>query len=303
MAIFHCHARTGSKSKGQSGKAKCDYNFRQGKYEAHGEKPVFCFSGNMPGFGQEDSRKYWEAADIYERSNGRIFKEIEFALPRELNCEQQQALALDIASNICGDRLPYSLAGHSGKNNPHIHLMISERENDKLERSPDQWFKRYNRKSPGKGGAKKTAVLKPKSWLEHIRELIAIKTNEHLARAGIDKKIDHRSYEDQGSSQVPGKHLGPTAVAFEERTKQKSDRRLYIESLWEDIRDKKKKMQLGTKKLMLSIAGQVKQSGEKKDCQNKDVKIANKKKESNMEGQQKPTSSKEMDYENFSLKS
>ena len=255
MAIYHCHAKTGSKAKGQSAKAKHDYNARVGKYEAHGEKPIFCYSGNMPAFAQEDPQIYWEVADIYERSNGRLFKEVEFALPRELNKNQKIKLAQDIAQNICGDKLPFSLAIHPGKNNPHVHLQISERENDKIERGPEQWFKRYNKKDPGKGGARKSEDLKPKAWLEQTRELISTKTNEHLARAGIDAKIDHRSYEAQGKTEIPSKHLGPTALAYEERSGEKSERRLYFESLREEIEYKRKKVESYAKDLMSKIAG------------------------------------------------
>ena len=54
-----------------------------------------------------------------------------------------------------GERLPYTLAVHRGHGeNPHAHLMISERANDGIERSREQWFRRYNAKAPEKGGAK-----------------------------------------------------------------------------------------------------------------------------------------------------
>ena len=49
---------------------------------------------------------------------------------------------------------PYTLAVHRGQGeNPHAHLMISERANDGIERSREQWFKRYNSKDPEKGRA------------------------------------------------------------------------------------------------------------------------------------------------------
>ena len=86
----------------------------------------------------------------------RLFREVEFALPRELNEGDQVELAREFASKLAnadGERLPYTLAVHRGKGeNPHVHLMISERVNDGIERSAEQWFRRYNGKEPEKGG-------------------------------------------------------------------------------------------------------------------------------------------------------
>ena len=45
-----------------------------------------------------------------------------------------------------GERLPYTLAVHHGEGeNPHAHLMFSERANDGIARSAEQWFRRRGR--------------------------------------------------------------------------------------------------------------------------------------------------------------
>ncbi|WP_181664854.1 MobA/MobL family protein, partial [Escherichia coli] len=75
-----------------------------------------------------------------------------------------------------------------GGENPHCHLMISERINDGIERPAAQWFKRYNGKTPEKGGAQKTEALKPKAWLEQTREAWADHANRALERAGHDAR-------------------------------------------------------------------------------------------------------------------
>ena len=36
----------------------------------------------MPEWAEENPRSYWEAADEYERANGRLYREIQFALPK-----------------------------------------------------------------------------------------------------------------------------------------------------------------------------------------------------------------------------
>ena len=64
--------------------------------------------------------------------------------------------ALRFAGQLTGpERLPYTLAIHRGGadgENPHAHLIFSERVHDGIERSGEQWFKRYNAKAPEKGG-------------------------------------------------------------------------------------------------------------------------------------------------------
>lgn len=167
MAIYHLTAKTGSRSGGQSARAKADYIQREGKYARDMDEVLHAESGHMPEF-VERPADYWDAADLYERANGRLFKEVEFALPVELTLDQQKALASEFAQHLTGaERLPYTLAIHAGGGeNPHCHLMISERINDGIERPAAQWFKRYNGKTPEKGGAQKTEALK------HIQDCI-----------------------------------------------------------------------------------------------------------------------------------
>lgn len=216
MAIYHLTAKTGSRSGGQSARAKADYIQREGKYARDMDEVLHAESGHMPEF-VERPADYWDAADLYERANGRLFKEVEFALPVELTLDQQKALASEFAQHLTGaERLPYTLAIHAGGGeNPHCHLMISERINDGIERPAAQWFKRYNGKTPEKGGAQKTEALKPKAWLEQTREAWADHANRALERAGHDARIDHRTLEAQGIERLPGVHLGPNVVEME----------------------------------------------------------------------------------------
>jgi len=218
MAIYHLTAKTGSRSGGQSARAKADYIQREGKYARDMDEVLHAESGHMPEF-VERPADYWDAADLYERANGRLFKEVEFALPVELTLDQQKALASEFAQHLTGaERLPYTLAIHAGGGeNPHCHLMISERINDGIERPAAQWFKRYNGKTPEKGGAQKTEALKPKAWLEQTREAWADHANRALERAGHDARIDHRTLEAQGIERLPGVHLGPNVVEMEGR--------------------------------------------------------------------------------------
>lgn len=217
MAIYHLTASTGSRKNGQSAAAKIDYIQRSGRYTRDPAECLHAESGNMPGFAQE-AADYWSAADTYERANGRLFKQVEFALPVELSLDAQRELARDFAQELAGEKLPYSLAIHAGKGtNPHCHLMISERVNDGVDRPREQWFRRHNSKKPDQGGAKKTAALKPKQWLIDTRERWAELANQALEKANQPDRIDHRTLEAQGIERVPGVHLGPNVAAMAER--------------------------------------------------------------------------------------
>ena len=243
MAIYHLTAKTGSRAGGQSASAKDDYIEREGRYDGDRSELEHSESGHMPEWAEEDSHAYWEAADVHERANGRLFREVEFALPVELDEGERRELALEFAQSLTREeRLPYTLAIHRGlsdepgkPNNPHCHLMISERANDGLGRTPETWFKRYNGKNPAGGGARKSTATRPREWLEDTRESWAEHANRALERAGSAERIDDRSHEDRFWDAVeagdereadrlqmkqPGVHVGPTSKAMERSGRQ-----------------------------------------------------------------------------------
>ena len=218
-AIFHLHARTGSRAKDQSARAAAAYIQRTAEYGRDQDELVYTESGHMPSWADGESTAYWAAADQHERANGRLFKGVEVALPLALTEEERRELAVGFAHHLTdGERLPYTLAIHAGAGtNPHAHLLISERGNDGLERSPEQWFRRFNAAAPEKGGARKSRALQPKAWLEEARAAWAAQANQALERAGHVVRIDHRSLEAQGIERLPSLHLGPTVQAMEAR--------------------------------------------------------------------------------------
>ncbi|MBN4842137.1 MobA/MobL family protein, partial [Citrobacter braakii] len=83
------------------------------------------------------------------------------ALPREFTPAQRLELVRDFVQQEIGDRHAYQFAIHNpraaieGGEQPHAHIMFSERLNDGIERDPQPYFKRANTKNPERGGAKK----------------------------------------------------------------------------------------------------------------------------------------------------
>lgn len=197
MAIMHLSVKNGERGKGS---AHAQYIEREGKY-ANREDVVCKESGNMPEWAAGKSLKFWQASDKHERANGRSYKEIEISLPRELTTEQQIELVREFTKNVLGDRHAYTWAIHQpsakdGELNPHVHLMFSERAHDGIERTEEQYFKRYNPTHPEKGGAGKDRTFTHKSFVHAVRQEWSATVNHTLEKLNISARIDHRSYRD-----------------------------------------------------------------------------------------------------------
>jgi hypothetical protein len=222
MAIYHLNARVGSRSSGQSGAAKFAYICREGRYadgkttRVDKEELVHAESGNMPAWAEKNPALYWQSADLYERANGRLFQQVEIALPVELSDKERLQLAQEFALALSATEagpMPYTFAVHRGKGkNPHAHIIVSERVCDGYDRTPETWFKRAadtKKQTPELGGAKKSAAFQPREWLGEVRELWATRANDALKLAGKEERIDHRSYAARGIEQIPTVHEGP----------------------------------------------------------------------------------------------
>ena len=227
MAVYHLKVGFGSRAGGQSASAKNEYIEREGRYEKDLEELEHTEHGHMPAWAQDDPHAYWQAADAHERANGRLYSEIQFALPRELDAAGRRELAGAFAERVCGgERLPYTLALHRGGadgENPHAHLMFSERGNDGIARSEEQWFKRHNPTAPERGGARKSRAAKAGDWLDTTRQAWEQTANRALDQAGREERVDGRSLADRRDaahregdleqaaalSREPNVHLGP----------------------------------------------------------------------------------------------
>ena len=202
---------------GKKGKAAphAAYIAREGKYAKPDddlEKLEFTGYGNMPEWAKTEPSFFWKMSDAHERQNGSAYREHVIALPRELKPEQRHDLILDWIEQELGDRHAYQYAIHNptaldGGEQPHCHLMFSERTIDGISRDPDQYFKRYNSKNPEKGGSKKANTgMKPadrKADLIAQRERWEQTCNRHLEQAGSNATISMKSYKDQGIKLTP----------------------------------------------------------------------------------------------------
>lgn len=230
MATAHLSVKVGKSGKGTP---HAEYIARVGKYAQRleqGEKLEATESGNMPKWAQENPILFWQAADQYERKNGYVYREHEIALPRELNAEQRAELVREWVAQELGDKHAYTWAIHNktaldGGEQPHVHLMYSERMNDGIERDPEQYFKRYNAKYPERGGAKKHNIqgtnTERKEALKEMRNRWEQMYNAHIDRhlpQNENAKISMKSLAEQGITDRRAEpHMTPSESAAKQR--------------------------------------------------------------------------------------
>jgi len=216
MASYHLSVKVGAKGKAS---AHAEYIEREGEYKLKNKEKLEAVEhGNMPEWAQDNPNLFWQCADEFERKNGSTYREIEIALPRELTPQQRKELVQTFVEQELGEQHAYTWAIHTpkasieGGEQPHAHIMYSERLQDGIERSPDQFFKRYNSKNPERGGCQKSNTAKTaeqrKTELVELRERFADLQNAYLEEYGHADRVDHRSLADQCIERIPEKHLG-----------------------------------------------------------------------------------------------
>ncbi|NQE62378.1 Ti-type conjugative transfer relaxase TraA [Caulobacter sp. RHG1] len=147
-----------------------------------------------------DRATLWNAVEAGEkRKDAQLSREVEFAIPREMDQAQGIALARDFVQREMVDRgMVADLNVHwdigpDGLAKPHAHVMLSMREVGE------------------EGFGAKVRDWNRTELVEHWREAWADHVNERLAQLDIDARIDHRSLEDQGIDLEPQHKIGPAA--------------------------------------------------------------------------------------------
>ncbi|WP_144578810.1 Ti-type conjugative transfer relaxase TraA [Agrobacterium sp. DE0009] len=175
------------------------------------------------------SEAFWNKVEAFEkRADAQLARDLTIALPLELSAEQNIALVRDFVEKfILAKGMVADWVYHDNPGNPHIHLMTT------LRPLAEDGF-----------GSKKVAVtgddgqpVRTKSgkilyelWAGSTDEFNVVRDgwferqNHHLALAGIDLRIDGRSYEKQGIDLEPTIHLGVGAKAIERKAEQQGVR-------------------------------------------------------------------------------
>ncbi|MBA4748073.1 MAG: Ti-type conjugative transfer relaxase TraA [Sphingopyxis sp.] len=211
MAIYHFSAKVISRANGSSAVASAayrsadrlhddrldrDHDFTNKSGVVHSE--VMLPDGAPARMG--DRSALWNEVEATElRKDAQLAREIEFAIPRELNQQQGIELAREfvqadfVERGMIADVNVHWDIGADGLAKPHAHVMLTMRE-----------------VSEGGFGAKVRNWNKTE-LLEQWRERWASHVNERLAALDIDASIDHRSFKEQGIDLAPQNKIGPAA--------------------------------------------------------------------------------------------
>ncbi|TBD94823.1 Ti-type conjugative transfer relaxase TraA [Rhizobium ruizarguesonis] len=158
----------------------------------------------------------WNAAERAEkRSDARIAREFEIALPHELSAEQRLALTRAFAEDLAnryGAAVDFAIhrpGGASDIRNSHAHLMMTTREVRETGLGDKTLLERENRWLLANHLPPSQLQLKDlrQAW-EHL-------ANRHLAMAGHDIRIDHRSHLEAGLTIAPTEHVGVHATQID----------------------------------------------------------------------------------------
>jgi Ti-type conjugative transfer relaxase TraA len=153
-----------------------------------------------------DREKLWNEVEAFEkRKDAQLSREVEFAIPREMNQQQGIGLARDfvqqefVAQGMIADLNVHWDVGADGMAKPHAHVMLTMREVG--EDGFGQKVRDWNRTE----------------MVEQWRECWADHVNARLAELDIDARIDHRSLEAQGIALEPQDKIGSAAQRMGER--------------------------------------------------------------------------------------
>jgi hypothetical protein len=163
MATFYLRTRT-SRASAARGASHADYIAGNDRY-AHKDEVIAVIDYNLPSWAK-DARHFFEVADTKERLNGRSYRSVIFAIPNE--AEDKVQWAQHYAEELIGNRHAYRLAIHDKPNNPHAHLMFSERGTpNELKRSlnQDEQKNYFSQQNP------KDRNISQRGWLTKAKEL------------------------------------------------------------------------------------------------------------------------------------
>jgi Ti-type conjugative transfer relaxase TraA len=211
MAIYHFSAKVISRASGSSALASAAYRSASRLYDQRldrhhdftSKSGVVHSEVMTPNGAPEELRereRLWNAVEEAEkRKDAQLAREVEFAIPREMDQAQGIELARDfvqrefVARGMIADLNVHWDISADGAPKPHAHVMLTMRSVD--EQGFGAKVRDWNR----------TEVL------EHWREAWGVHVNERLVELGIDARIDHRSLEDQGIALEPQHKIGRAA--------------------------------------------------------------------------------------------
>lgn len=266
MAIYHCSAKVISRNKGRTAVGASAYrsgekitNEYDGITHDYTRKTGVVYSEVMLCENApekfKDRKVLWNEVEKIEKSkDSQLSREIEVALPKELNRSEQIKLIREYTrDNFVNKGMCADINIHDKNDgNPHAHIMVTMRaikENGSWNSKQEKLYllrkegekdiyanstlakqkiesEGYNKVKSGKRYKTKSVDLtdwNTKEFLQSFRKDWEVKINEKLKEKGIEERVDCRSYEERGIEKIPTIHEGYTARQMQKKGKE-SDR-------------------------------------------------------------------------------
>ena len=242
---LHTHVDIVTRAKGASVIAKAAYNARDklqdeyyGKTHDYSKKTDLVFSKiflpeHIPK--EFSNREYlWNSVEKIEKSkNSQLARNLLFELPRELNEEDRIKLISEFieenftSKGMIADCNIHNPPASDNEEQPHAHILLTLREMDREGKWKPKCRKEYILDENGekiklKSGNYKSRKVNLNDWNEpdkakEWRENFSKKANEYLARNNINKRIDPRTFKEQGREELPQIHLGTSSYQMEKK--------------------------------------------------------------------------------------
>ena len=283
MAIYHLSTKIISRSKGKSSIASSAYrsgeklyNKRDGLIHDYTKRKDVIYKeifkpSNAPNWVLDREQLWNEVEQIEKSKNSQLAREIDVALPIELNEKERiELLRKYVIDNFSSKGMVADVVIHDKKDgNPHSHIMLTMRpfeENGEwgAKAKKEYILDKNGNKTYSKNGNAKSRKIETTNWnkketLENWRAQWSIYANKALEKANRKERIDHRSYEDRGIDKLATRHEGPTVRAMEKK------------GIKTEIGDINRKIQEENKKIDI-IENQIKLYEEMKELENERTK-------------------------------
>jgi Ti-type conjugative transfer relaxase TraA len=179
----------------------------------------------------------FEAAE--KRMDARVYREVEFSLPRELTREQNIAWARQFVQDTCVAKgmiavmnYHFEIDEKTGEEKPHCHVLLSTR------RLTENGFDTHKERNWDKA-----------ALLTELREQYAAYQNAALKEHGFEVRVDHRSLKDRGLLEIDPQPKRNRAIVRMADRGQKTDK----QTAFELVRLKNQFKILKNPELVLSI--------------------------------------------------
>lgn len=230
MAIYHLSMKPVSRASGRSAVASMAYragekltNERDGithdfTAKQGVEHAEIVLPEGVSADWARDRSTLWNAAEFSEkRKDARVAREFEIALPYELSAEQRLEATREFAQELANrygaavDFVIHAPHDASDVRNHHAHVMITTRQVTEEGLGEKTYLERENK------WLLSNDLPTTDMQLRDFRQRWEGIANEHLARAGLDIRIDHRSHMERGLEIEPTEHMGVHATQMERR--------------------------------------------------------------------------------------